>query len=156
MRPVRLNRPSRRAVRNQLEFMAGGSVMEQSVKRGKQAESAIGEANRQWARLKGGVLYRNRRGLLPLPNGGMLPIGLGPKGFPDECGYLPVRITASMVNKVLPVACFIEDKTDSGVVASHQLSVIEQLRDDNCIAGVSRSPGDCEALDLAWLMRVTA
>jgi hypothetical protein len=154
-------RPTRRQVRNDLallDALANGTtpVIEQTTirKRGKQHESAVGDANRQWARLKGGRLYRNRRGLIDLPNGGKLPVGLGPNGFPDEVGYLPVRITQAMVGRVLPVFCCIEDKTDNGVVAAHQLACIEELRDANAIAGVSRGIDDSEALLARWMERV--
>lgn len=152
-------RISRRAVRNQLRFMAGETTMEQAPPprpRGKQKESAVGDAVRQWARIKGGVLYRNRRGMLDLPGGGKLPFGLGPPGYPDEVGYLPVRITPAMVGKVLPVYMIAEDKTDSGVVAEHQMRCIEEARDANCIAFVARNAQDCETAVLVWLQRVTA
>lgn len=153
------SRPSRRAVANHLRFLNGETEMLPAPakrKGGKQPESKVGEANRQWAKLKGGVLWRNRRGMLPLANGTMLPFGLGPPGFPDEVGYLPIRITQSMVNRVIPVLCCIEDKTDSGAVAEHQLRVLEELKDAGAIAGVCRNVDEAEALLQAWLAKATA
>jgi hypothetical protein len=146
-------RPSQRSIRNHLEFLAGGTQMEKAapVKRGKQAESLVGEANREWARLKGGVLRKNRRGMIDMPGGGKLPFGLAEPFILDEVGYLPVRITQAMVGRVLPVFCHIEDKTESGVVAPHQQRCIEEVRDANGIAGVSRGIEDSEALYRSWI-----
>jgi hypothetical protein len=145
-------RVSQRDSRNLCAFYGGATEMETkpAVKRGPQKESLVGKANREWASAKGGRLYKNRRGLLDLPNGGKLPIGLGPNGFPDECGYLPVLITPEFIGRTIAVAFFIEDKTEDGVVAPHQLAIIEELRDHGCIAGVSRGVEDTEAIYNNW------
>lgn len=152
-------RVSQKAVRNALQglsALAKGTTPEfeapspRQRKRGKQPESYVGEANRKAARLLGGVLYRNRRGLLPLPGGGMLPVGLGPNGFPDSVGYLPVTITADMIGRKVGVFWACEDKTDAGVVAEHQLQCIEELRDAGCIAGVARNVDELHQMVERW------
>lgn len=148
----RVQRPSKRAVRNHLEFLAGGTAMEQAPvrKRGPQPEGAINKAIIQAARLRGATLYRNRRGMLPLPNGGMLPFGLGPAGYPDNVGYLPITITPGMVGRKVAIFCAIEAKTDTGVLAEHQARVIEELRDAGAIAGVATSATDTDELIRRW------
>jgi hypothetical protein len=150
--------PSRRAVRNQLAVMQAmhdntAHVIEQSAVRkrgGKQPEGKVNEANQQWARIRNGVLYRNRRGMLPLPNGGMLPFGVGPPGSGDLIGYLRVLITPEMVGRTLPIYAEIESKTDSGRLAEHQIKRIEELRDAQAIAGCARSADDCEEILKRW------
>lgn len=119
----------------------------------KQAESKVNDAIIKAGRVYGAKLYRNRRGMLPLPNGGMLPFGLGPAGFPDEIGYMPVRITADMVGKTVAVFCGIEAKTEDGVLAGHQKSVLDELRRDGCVAGVATSADDVLAIIKDWERR---
>ncbi len=84
-----------------------------------------------------------------------MPFGLGPAGYPDEVGYLKVRITQAMVGKTLPIYMLVEDKTDTGVVAPHQQRCIDEARADNCIALVARNAQDCETGVLVWLKSVT-
>jgi hypothetical protein len=155
---------AQRDVRNALEFYGGGVVMEQPStprklttarkKPKKQAESAVSEANREWVKYKGGVLRRNRRGMMTLPGGGKLPFGLSAPFIQDDVGYLPVLITPAMVGKVLPVFTVAEAKTYTGVVEPHQQAAIDELRDANCIAGVSRSADDMELLLANWLKKM--
>ena len=156
-RPTRVTKHQVRRSLAGLEALAKGNLAplqemkaQAPRKRGRQPESKVGEANRETARLLGGVLYRNRRGMLPLPGGGMIPVGLGPNGFPDECGYLTIKVTPDMVGRRIAVAWFVEDKTDSGVIAPHQLALIEELRDAGAITGVSRGPDELRAMVQRW------
>jgi hypothetical protein len=150
--------PSRRAVKNALaglDALANGTApvfVEARAKRkgGKQPEGKVNEANQQWARIRNGVLYRNRRGMFPLPNGGMLPFGVGPPGSGDLIGYLRILITPEMVGRTLPIYTEIESKTDSGRLAEHQIKRIEELRDVQAIAGCARSADDCEEILKRW------
>lgn len=132
-------RPAQRDVRNTLEWLGGGVNIEQPKPRtrGPQPEGAVNKVIIQTAREFGSKLWRNRRGMLPLPNGGMLPFGLGPAGFPDDCGYTPIVITPEMVGRKVAVFTAFEAKTDEGVLASHQEAVLNELRDDGCIVGVA-------------------
>jgi hypothetical protein len=148
-------RPSKRANRVLNAFYAGvlpdADDVKPRVKRGPQKESLVGKANRQWAALKGGVLRRNRRGMVDMPGGGKLPIGLSEPLILDEIGYLPVLITEAMVGRSLPVLLHIEDKTDTGVIAEHQQACIDQLRDAGAIVGVARNVQDCEDIVHRWM-----
>lgn len=155
-RPPRIqSRISGRAVRLQAAFYGNTAADPKDLvprkKTGKQAESKVGEANRQWARLNGGLLRRNRRGMAALPGGGKMPLGLSEPLIQDEVGYLLVKITPAMVNHTLPVLFVVEDKTDTGVVEPHQQACIDELVAVNAIAGVSRSVTDTEALVRRWL-----
>jgi len=142
-------RPTQRAVRNQLEFMRGGTTMEQAKPRGKQPESKVNDAVKQWGRLRG-QLYRNRRGMIDLPNGGKMPIGLGPNGAGDNVGWQTVTITPAMLGRKVAIYTEIESKTDSGLLAEHQLARIEEVRDAGGIAFVARSAEDCEEEFNRW------
>jgi hypothetical protein len=149
--------PSQRMIRNTLAFMGGETVMEQPKRQTterkkpkKQAESAVSEGNRLWARSKGGRLVRNRRGMATLPGGGRMPIGLAEPFIQDDVGYLPILITAEMLGRTLPVLCLIEAKTDSGVVEEHQQRCIEEMRAVGAIAGVARNLDDCELILQRW------
>lgn len=149
------NAPSRRQIRNHLAFLAGETKMEAPKsgaerKGGPQPEGKVNKAIIQAGRLYGAKLYRNRRGMLPLPNGGMLPFGLGPAGFPDEVGYLSIRITPDMVGKTVAVFMGVEAKTDTGTVASHQEGALDELRRDGAIAGVARNAEDVLAIIKDW------
>lgn len=118
----------------------------------RQPESHVGKANREWAATKGGVLRKNPRGLAGyLPPG--MPVGLGFPLILDEVGYLPVTISPSMVGRTVAIACFIEDKTRTGVVAEHQQAAIDALRDAGAIAGVSRGVEDSEDIYQRWLRK---
>lgn len=148
-------KPSRRAIRNSLAFMGGSSQMEiaPTRKNGRQKESLVGKSNRQWAALKGGVLRRNRRGMVDMPHGGKLPIGLSEPLILDEIGYLTITVTPELLGRRIAVLMVIEDKTDTGVVAEHQQRCIEELRDAGAIAGVSTGPEDSERILQEWRAR---
>jgi hypothetical protein len=150
-------RPSAKAVRNALAVygMAVDGVvptLEQSVprKRGKQKESLVNDAVRDWARVRNGELYRNRRGMVQLATGAQMPIGLGPNGSGDMIGWMRVRITPDLVGRTLPIYCEIESKTQTGILAPHQQARIEYLRDLQAIAGCARSADDCEEILRRW------
>lgn len=122
----------------------------------RQLESTHSDAVAEWGKAKGGKLLRNRRGMVTLPNGGKMQIGWGPNGTGDRLGYLPVRITPAMVNKVLPVFAMIEVKTDAGRLEPHQLAIIEEYRDVNAISGCARNAQDCEAILANFIAKVCA
>jgi hypothetical protein len=149
-----IKRPSQRANRVLNAFYAGvqpaAADLKPTTRRGPQAESLVGKANREWAKLRGGVLRRNRRGMADLPGGGKMPLGLSEPLILDEIGYLTITVTPDMVGRKVAVLMVIEDKTDTGVVADHQQRCIEELRDAGAIAGVSRGPQDCEEILKGW------
>lgn len=152
-------KPTRRQIANHLEGLSAlhkGTTpnflpTRQPVKRGKQKESAVNDLLIKAARLiYRATLWRNRRGMVRLPNGGMFPYGLGPNGMPDNCGVTPVKITAAMVGRTVGVATFIEAKTTTGVVADHQVECIENLRDMGCIAGVACDEEQLAGIYTRW------
>jgi hypothetical protein len=164
-RPRMPGKPSRRAVRNALaglDALANGTtpVFEApSKKTGKQNESQYDKTIGEWGRMKGGELHKNRRGMVQLPGGGMFPYGLGPPGSLDRIGFIPVRITPAMVNKIIPVYAEIEAKTDTGRLQENQQQRIEHLQDHNAITGVaygSSTVEDCEQAYMRWLVKVTS
>jgi len=133
--------------------MGGSAVVEQAPARktGTQKETAYDKANADTARaLYGAVLYRNRRGMVQLPGGGMFPYGLGPNGFGDRVGYTPIKITAEHVGRTVAVFTMIEAKTKDGVVSSDQITRIEEVKDAGGIAGVARCPDDVVAIYNGW------
>jgi hypothetical protein len=138
-----------------LGFLGGETTMEAPTspkprKGGPQPEGKVNDAIIKAGRLFGSILYRNRRGMLPLPRGGMLPFGLGPAGFTDEIGYTPIKITEEMVGRTVAVFPAIEAKTDTVTVASHQQSVIDELKAHGCIAGVATCGEDVRSIIQSW------
>lgn len=154
-------RPSPRDVRNHLAGLTAlvtgkTPVFEQAREykpRGRQPESKVNDAVKEWACVRNGVLYRNRRGMVDLPNGGKMPIGLGPNGTGDLVGYIRVQITPEMVGRTLPIYTEIESKTETGRLADHQLARIEELRDADAISGCARNAEDAERLLQRWRER---
>lgn len=116
----------------------------------RQAESSVNDVVKVWARTKAGELYRNARGMMPTPNGGMRPYGLGPNGAGDLIGPMPVTITPDMVGRVISVYCELESKTPIGRVQQHQLDRIARLRDMGAMAGVVRSIEDADDVYRWW------
>jgi hypothetical protein len=151
---LRIKRPARRDIRNHLEFLSGGSAMEQAAPRkktGRQKESAINDAVQKEARLMfRAELMRNRRGMVDLPGGGKMPFGLGGNGTGDFVGFTPVLITAEMIGRTLPIYTETEQKTKEGRVSEQQAARIEHLHDVNAICGVARQAGDFAELVRRW------
>lgn len=143
MRRVTPTRVSRRAVAAFDAFASGDlsrmpkPVAKRSTPR-KQKESAVNDAIIKAARLKGSTLYRNRRGMVRLPMGGMFPYGLGPNGFPDNVGYTTRVITPDMVGQRVAIFTAIEAKVD-GPADPHQQECIERIRADGGIAGTAHN-----------------
>jgi hypothetical protein len=153
-----------RDIRNSLAFLAGETQMEApKPKRAtpkRQPESASVDAVKEWARLRGGVLYKNPRGVAGYMPPGM-PVGLGPNGFPDCCGYLPITITPSMIGTTLPVATFIEVKRvklkgKQLEADDHQQEQINIIAAANGITGTARTAEDCERIWEAWFAQYGA
>jgi hypothetical protein len=154
-------RLSQRDVRNQLETfraLATGEVptFEQPTARNKphgpqKETSVVKSVQSLWSAIRRGALYRNRRGMVQLSTGAMMPIGLGPNGTGDVVGYSLVRVSPAMVGKVLPIYTELEGKTDAGRLAPHQVTRIEELRDINAIAGCVRSQDDADAVYRRWI-----
>lgn len=162
-RPPRRSNPSRKQIRNELKvlhaFNTGEPVgeLEAPIQRkpsNKPRETEVYAPVKEWARSKGGQLYRNPRGLMPLANGRMMKFGVGPDGAGDLIGPIPVRITQSMVGRTIAVYAEIELKREGGgVIAEHQQRRIDYLRDMGAIAGVARNPVDCEVMLATWSTR---
>ena len=87
-------------------------------------------------------LHRNHVGTIQdKQTGRWHTFGLG-KGSPDLIGYTVIKITPAMVGQKLAVFTGIEVKTTKGVVADHQNSFIENLKNVGAIAGIARSCQD--------------
>jgi hypothetical protein len=126
--------------------------------RGRQPESASNDAVKDWARMRKGVLYRNRRGMFRLPEGGMLPYGLGPNGYGDNVGYLTIRITPEMLGREIAVYAMIECKRADKALKTPddndpQYKAIQEVRAAGGIAGYARHAGDCEDILNNWRSR---
>ncbi len=163
MRRVYPKRPSQRATRNQMrgwDALANGTTPEfeatPSRKTGTQKETSVVKAVQSlWTTLKRGVLYRNRRGMVQLATGAMMPIGLGPNGTGDTVGYTLVTITPAMTGRVMPIYTELEGKTAVGRLAPHQAARIDELRGVNAITGCVRGIDDAEAIYRQWLNQQT-
>lgn len=147
-------RPSQRAIRNAMAFASGGTQMEIAPARrnGRQKESLVNDAVKDWAKLRGGVLYRNRRGMVDLASGAKMPIGLGPNGYGDLVGYLPVTITPEMLGRTIAVYCMVESKV-RGVPEPHQQARIDEVRAAGGIAGGACNAEDAEIVLSSWRAR---
>jgi hypothetical protein len=154
MRSRYVTRPTRRQLQAQDAFASGDLTKMPAYKPPraprKQAESKVNDAIIKAGRYFGSVLFRNRRGMVRLPNGGMFPYGLGHNGYPDNVGYTPVRITADMVGRQVAVFTAIEAKTATGTVASHQQACIDELKAHGCIAGVAVCGEDVRGIIKEW------
>lgn len=154
-------KPSQRQIRNHLaglDALANGTTPNyehaKPRKTGTQKETAYDKANAEAAAaLYGATLYRNRRGMVQLPGGGVFPYGLGPNGFGDRVGYTPIIITLDMVGRKIAVFTMVESKTPAGVVSDEQLKCIEEVRDAGGIAGVARGPDDVVLIYQGWRKR---
>ena len=142
-------RPSQLAVRNARAFYAGETVMEQSVKRGRQKEGLTNDAIAQWLKLHPElVLGRNKR-RLATPPGMKAPIMLGwlVDGSSDWIGYRTVIITPSMVGKRIAQFVAIEAKrADGGVVHPQQEQFLNALKDAGGCCGVAHDAEQAEEI----------
>lgn len=159
MRPRIRQRLTQRQVANAMEFMGGGVEMLPPKTRGPtgtQKESAVNDAVKDWARIRQGVLYRNRRGMADLPKGGKMPFGLGPNGYGDLVGYLTIQITPEMIGRNMAVFSMIESKRPKtlldrgGVEEDHQRDRILEVRAAGGIAGFARDAEQAEAIYQEW------
>jgi hypothetical protein len=143
------SRPSQRAVRNQLAFMAGSAALEAPVKRGRQPEGLTNDAIGEWRHLHPELaLHRNKR-RLATPVGGHQPImlGWGEDGAADWIGYRTITITPGMVGQRLAQFVAIEAKrAEGGVVSGAQEDFLNAVKDAGGVAGVARNAEDAEGL----------
>lgn len=157
-RPAIPRAPSRKLIRNHLAFYGGATELEapsrREGKRGQQKETPYDKANAEAAKLLyGAILWKNRRGAFRLPNGDLIPYGLGPNGTGDRIGPTPVRITPEMVGHTVAVFTMVESKTPEGVEQSHQETRIKEIRALGGIAGFARGPEDTQKVYNEWFGR---
>lgn len=154
-------RVSRRAVRNQLRFMAGETVMEQpapprKTKPRAEREAGANDALKQWRQYRLDVrLWRNNVGAWPLPGGGWLRYGLC-TGSADFVGLKTIEITPGMVGKRVAVFLAIESKAPGKDAEAHQQTWLDEVRDAGAIAGVARNAQEAEELLARWVERMVA
>lgn len=153
-------RVSRRAVRNQLRFMAGETTMEQPTARKQkpraEREAGANDALKAWRQYRPDVrLWRNNVGAWPLPGGGWLRYGLC-TGSADFVGLKTIEITPGMVGKRVAVFLAIESKAPGKDAEAHQETWLDEVREAGAIAGVARNAQEAEDLLARWLEKVTA
>lgn len=140
-------RPTQRDVDNALTFMAGGTQMRQSVKRGPQPEGKTNEAVAEWAALHPELFIGRNKRRLATPPGMKQPIMLGwlIDGSSDWIGWRRVTITPGMVGATIAQFVALESKrADGGVVSDEQELFLNRLKDDGGVAAVVRSADDAE------------
>jgi hypothetical protein len=107
--------------------------------------SAVSEADvnadiREWSKAQPlVVLYRNNRGAVKLPNGGMLTYGVGPNGGSDWLGYQSVLVTEDMVGRTIAVFVAIEAKRPGKSGTDAQDAFCQEVREAGGKAGVVHS-----------------
>jgi hypothetical protein len=141
--------PSRREVRNQLEWLSGGTQMEAPKKRGRQPEGITNDAIAEWRHLHPELLLERNKRRLATPPGMKAPIELGwlCEGSADWIGYRSVVITPGMVGQRIAQFVAIEAKrADGGVVSKEQEAFLNALKDAGGVAGVARNAEDAEEL----------
>ncbi len=90
------------------------------------------------------VLWRNNKGMVQIPGGGMMPYGLGPNGASDWIGYRRVVISPDMVGTIIAQFTCVEAKApDAGPVPEHQQAF---LRAVNAAGGIGIVVRDAEEL----------
>jgi hypothetical protein len=147
-RPVRIKRPSQRAVSNHLAFLNGETEMLAPQARGRQKEGLTNDAISEWRALHPElVLGRNKR-RLATPPGMNKPILLGLliDGSSDWIGYRTLTITPGMVGQRIAQFVAIESKSEYGVLSGEQEVFLNALKDAGGIGGVARSAEDAEEL----------
>jgi hypothetical protein len=146
-------RPSQLRIRNQLAFAAGETVMEQSVKRGRQPEGLVNDAIAEWTALHPEmVLGRNKR-RLATPPGMRAPIMLGwlVEGSADWIGYRSITITPEMVGKRIALFLAIEAKRpNGGVLSKEQEQFLNALKDAGGCCGVATCAETAESILTRW------
>lgn len=148
----RIPRPSRRRVANELEWLAGGTSMEQAKKRGKQPEGETNKAIAKWRAYKHWlVLERNKR-RLATPVGSNYPIELGwlYPGSADWIGWHSVVVTPEMVGKRVAIFCGLEAKSQTGTTSDDQDKFLLALKEAGGIGGVVRNAQDAEDVLKRW------
>lgn len=121
----------------------------------RQPETLSIDVVKEWAKIRGGVLYKNPRGVAGYMPPEM-PVGLGPDGFPDLCGYLPITISQDMVGRTIAVATFIEVKRvklrgKQLEAEPHQQDQIDKIAAAGGITGTARTAHDADQIRYAWL-----
>ncbi len=104
------------------------------------SESNVNDDIRAWTKTQPlVVLYRNSRGAVKLPNGGMLTYGVGPNGGSDWLGYQSVLVTEDMVGRTIAVFVAIEAKRPGKYGTDAQDEFCEEVRQAGGKAGVVHS-----------------
>lgn len=78
------------------------------------------------------------------------------EGSPDQCGWLPVKITPEMVGKTVAVFVGFEAKDGRNKPELEQVQFIDRLIADGAIAGVCYSGEDARKVIRAWFERTGA
>ena len=88
-------------------------------------------------------MYRNSRGAVKLPNGGMLTYGVGPNGGSDWLGYQSVLVTEDMVGRT--IAVFVASSLIHMVLKYHNTDM-RRLPDEEAarraLGSLQLAPGD--------------
>lgn len=156
MRPYRVKRPSRKAVRVTNAFYAGGQPDASDLKvtkTGPQKEGLTNDAIAEWAALHPELMIGRNKRRLATPVGYHKPIMLGwlVEGSADWIGYRSMVITPDLVGRRVAVFVAIEAKrADGGVVSKEQEAFLNAAKDAGAIAGVSRGPEDSEMILVRW------
>lgn len=156
-RPRMPSRPSKRAIANHLEFLAGGTDMKAPVQRGPQAEGDTNKVIATWRHLHPRLYLERNKRRLATPVGYHQPIMLGwlADGSPDWLGWESVEITPSMVGKRVAVFVGIEAKRASGgTLQDNQERFLNTLKDAGGISGVARDAEDAERILSLWRERL--
>ncbi len=110
------------------------------VKSGAISEADVNADIREWSKSQPlVVLYRNNRGSVQLPNGGMLTYGVGPNGASDWIGYQSVLVTEDMLGQTIAVFVAIEAKRPGKYGTDAQDEFCEEVRQAGGKAGVVHS-----------------
>lgn len=104
------------------------------------SESNVNDDIRAWSKSQPlVVLYRNNRGSVQLPHGGMLTYGVGPNGASDWIGYQSVLVTEDMLGQTIAVFVAIEAKRPGKSGTDAQDAFCEEVRAAGGKAGVVHS-----------------
>ena len=113
---------------------------------GAATESAVLTEIRRAAHDCGVTLWRNSRGTVQLPSGGMLRYGVGPNGASDFIGFKSVTITPAMVGMQVAVLVAIEAKAPGKRPTPEQEGFLMDMQHAGAITGVATSADEARAI----------